>query len=135
MSSPDSACWLFALQVALVRAHQVVHRQQQKFVTVLADLPPENPKMKYRASAVVHPGDLAGIHFSVWPLAKQTEDRPDKCLESEPLLSNMGEKSVTRIPVCEPSAVTVPNESTSGNNPIVGLEIGVQGVRPHFCEE
>jgi hypothetical protein len=40
----------FVKCVALVRAHQIVHRSQQKFVTVLADLPPENPKMKYRAS-------------------------------------------------------------------------------------
>jgi hypothetical protein len=85
--------------------------------------------MKYRASAVVHPGDLAGIQFSVWPLAKQTDDRPDKCLELAPLLSNMNDKSVTRITVCEPSAVTVPHESDTDSNPIVGLEIGVQGKR------
>jgi methyl-accepting chemotaxis protein len=43
----------------------------------------------------------------------------------------MSEKSVTRITVCEPSAITIPSagdESDESSNPIVGLEIGVQGM-------
>ena len=84
-------------------------------------------------SYIVHPGDSAGIHFSVWSLAKAIGDRPDACMQGEAIVSNMGDNSVVRITVCEPQHRDHGKEDNDGTldldkkNPVRGLEVGVQG--------